>query len=179
MQPQPPAGPYYPQPQQPPKKSKTLWIVLGIVGGAALLIVVGLTMIPSSTKYMKKSKRSEAEFHLNAIEKASKVLVVETAGFVVGSAPLTPDEGCCRTGSPQMGKCPAEPGAWTGVWEELGFSIDESHLFQYSYDGTTDHFVARAVGDLDCDSTMITYTLEGTMTDGNPRFELTKPSAMD
>jgi hypothetical protein len=61
------------------------------------------------------------------------------------------------------------------VWVALDFQIDHPNLFQYNYrsDGTTFH--AEAIGDLDCDGTFVTYTLDGSAPNGNPQILLTEP----
>jgi hypothetical protein len=63
------------------------------------------------------------------------------------------------------------------VWAALDFQIDEPTLFQYSYSASPDgqHFVAKAIGDLDCDGTFITYELAGSATNGAPSVTLTEP----
>jgi hypothetical protein len=43
-------------------------------------------------------------------------------------------------------------------------------------ESTADRFVAKAVGDLDCDGKEITYTLTGSVKDGKPLFQLDLPS---
>lgn len=172
--------PYAPPPPPPPAgKSKTVWIVIACVV-AGIVIFVGLQVFQaSSVKYMKKEKKTEAEVMLRAIEKAAKRVHDQTGAFPVGSAPLTPEGSCCEATS-QIGKCDADPGAWTGVWEELMFSVDEPQAYRYSYQGTADHFVAQAVADLDCDAMeLTTYTLESSAVEGVPRFELTKPAKFD
>ena len=102
----------------------------------------------------------------------------ETGKFPVGSAPLTPATDCCKG---EGGKCQPDPKAWTaGPWAALEFSIDEPHLFRYSYestDGTT--FTATAVGDLDCSGKPQTFTLKGTVDAGNPKVELQEPTGTE
>jgi hypothetical protein len=63
------------------------------------------------------------------------------------------------------------------VWKALDFQVDEPTLFQYSYSASPDgqSFIAKAVGDLDCDGTFITYELRGTAMNGNPTLTLTAP----
>jgi hypothetical protein len=63
------------------------------------------------------------------------------------------------------------------VWRELDFQISEPTLFQYSYRGSADgqSFVAKAIGDLDCDGVFITYELTGSVTNGTPSVTLTEP----
>lgn len=125
--------------------------------------------------YQNKSKAIEAKLQLHKIEKNAKMIFGETGKFPVGSAPLTPATDCCAGSG---GKCQPDPKAWTaGPWAAMEFTIDEPHLFRYSYesaDGTT--FTATAVGDLDCSGKPITYTLKGSIDAGNPKVELQEPA---
>ena len=65
----------------------------------------------------------------------------------------------------------------TSRW--LGFTIDEPHYFQYSYDGTVDSAEAVARGDLDCDGVTVDYTLNAIYNSGNPTYDVTKPPRAD
>lgn len=183
--PPPPPGMLPPQivyvyPAPPPKTSLLwLWILLGVFGGVFVLGILAAIAIPSFTSYQRKAKRSEAELNLGAIEKAAKVLVIENAAFPVGEVGLTPAQSCCELGARDR-KCPADPSRWSDpIWAALDFMPYEPHYFQYAYRGTATGFVATAVGDLDCDGNMATYTLEGTMVDGVPQFNLTPPTRAD
>ncbi len=145
----------------------------GLMMPVATIGVLSAVAIPAFLDYMKKSKKTEAEVLLNRLGKSAKVAYITDAKFPVGTVPLTPAASCC-TGP--RAHCVSTPADWaTPLWTQLGFSIDEPNLFQYSYtsDGTT--FTAEAVGDLDCDGTMITYRLEGSAPNGNPQVRLTEP----
>lgn len=124
------------------------------------------------------TKRSEAELNLNAIEKASGMAFAENGSFVRGSVGPTPATPCCANPGK---KCSASSSDWVGVptWDALMFEMTASHLFQYAYDGDGKTFEARAVGDLDCDGQTVTYVLRGRVVNGNPSYELMKPSKPD
>ncbi len=130
-------------------------------------------------EYLKKSKKSEAELNLHSIQKALKAHFAENAEYPRGSAPLTPAAPCCE--GPNH-KCAADMALWSGnpVWDALDFQIDEAGYFQYSYE-STDGLTARAtaVGDLDCDSTTITFELMCESAQGSPTCTLAKPSRSD
>lgn len=128
--------------------------------------------------YMAKSKRSEAELNLNAIEKALKAEFAENASFVVGTAALTPAAPCCE--GPGR-KCPVSAADWLGVdvWDRLGFELTTPSYFRYSYQGTATEATAEAVGDLDCDSVTATYTLHCTAPGGMPSCTVRKPPRAD
>lgn len=145
----------------------------GMMVPVATLGVLAAVAIPAFLDYMHKSKQTEAQLMLNRLGKSAKVAYITDATFPTGTAPLTPATTCCA--GPKA-HCVTTAADWaTPVWTALGFSVDDAHLFQYGYtsDGAT--FTATAVGDLDCDGTMITYTLTGTSEHGNPQLKLTEP----
>jgi Tfp pilus assembly major pilin PilA len=161
----------------------------GTVGGAGLAIagiiissimlvggVLAAVAIPAFMDYTKRSKKTEAALQLNKISKNAKRVYSETSSFPKGSAPLLPPQPCC--GQPRN-HCQAVPQLFAAdpVWKDLDFQIDEDSLFQYSYEASPDgqSFIAKAIGDLDCDGTFITYTLEGAAVSGNPSVRLTEP----
>jgi type II secretory pathway pseudopilin PulG len=147
-------------------------MVIGILAAIA---------IPAFLKQTKKAKRSEAELNLQAIEKGAKAAFVERGSFPVGDSGVTPSFSCCDSGRPDR-KCEPEATNWVGnpVWDDLSFEMYEPHFFRYEYssaDGSS--FVAKAIGDLDCDGTDVEYVLEGTSAGGSPQFTVTKPSRAD
>ena len=151
-----------------------LMIVVAIIG------ILAAVAIPAFMDYMKKSKRSEAELNLDAIKKSNKTYYAEKATFVPLQQGLTPAAACCQAGG--VSKCPVNAANWNGVpaWDELDFEVSEEHYFQYDYDGTPGSTcTAHAVGDLDCDGTTVTYTLDGDATTGSPTSTVTKPPRAD
>jgi Tfp pilus assembly protein PilE len=145
--------------------------VVGVIG------VLSAVAIPAFMDYMKRAKKPEAALNLNRIGKSAKRAYAETGAYPAGSAPLTPPRPCC--GQPNN-HCAAVPALYAAnpAWRALDFQIDEPTLFQYSYSASADgqSFVAKAVGDLDCDGVFITYELTGTATNGNPAVTLTEPA---
>ena len=123
--------------------------------------------------YQKYVKTTEAKLMLKRIEIRAKTAFNENAEFPKGSAPLTPAKPCCGN---KNNKCNSTAQDWSQpAWQALEFQIDEPNLFQYSYDSDGKTVTARAVGDLDCDTVMITYELKGEVVNGNPQFTLTEP----
>jgi prepilin-type N-terminal cleavage/methylation domain-containing protein len=145
-----------------------LMIVVAIIG------ILAAVAIPAFMDYMKKSKKTEAALQLNKIGKNDKVYFSTNAYFVSLSGAAMPSGTAC---SGANGKFPVVTGGgWTvGAWPLLDFEIDEPNLFSYVYTGGTSVFTAFAVGDLDCDTTMITYSLTGTSVSGNPAVSLSEP----
>jgi prepilin-type N-terminal cleavage/methylation domain-containing protein len=150
-----------------------LMIVVAIIG------ILATVAIPAFMDYVKRSKRSEAVLQLNKIGKNAKRTYGESASYPAGTVGPTPARpgtgGCCGGTGAKLNHCAANPAAWTGMWKALDFQIDEDTLFYYSYGGAAQSFTATAVGDLDCDGTEVTYTLNGTSVNGNPSATLSEP----
>jgi prepilin-type N-terminal cleavage/methylation domain-containing protein len=153
-----------------------LMIVVAIIG------ILATVAIPAFMDYVKRSKKTEATLQLDKISKNAKRTYGETGSYPSGSAGPTPTpvnagKGCCGGAGKRPNHCAANPGAWTGVWQQLEFEIDEDSLFYYSYTGTATAYTALAVGDLDCDGLEVTYTLNGTTVNGNPTATVSAPPA--
>jgi hypothetical protein len=123
-----------------------------------LLLLAVLTSCKAADDYARKSKMSEARLHLNKLTKLAKVYQIEKGQFPVGKAALTPAISCCDQA---QHKCQPDPSQWTGVWKDLDFQIDEPHNYRYSYESDGNTFTATAVGDLDCDLEVATFTAHG------------------
>jgi hypothetical protein len=130
----------------------------GVLIPTATIGILAAVAIPAFMDYMKKSKQTEATLQLNKLEKNLKVAHMTNRSFPKGTAPLTPAKSCCE--GPNH-KC-ADAAAWKQpIWQELDFEIDQPHLFRYAYESDGKTFMLRAVGDLDCDGTEITYVVTG------------------
>ena len=142
-----------------------LMIVVAIIG------ILAAVAIPAFMDYMKKSKKTEASLQLNKLAKNSKVYYNTTASFVQGTAVARPTT---------MTNCKGVlDNTWASdtVWAALDFQIDEPNLFQYDYvSAATTSGIATAVGDLDCDTTMITYSLTLAAPSGNASAVITEPA---
>jgi hypothetical protein len=126
--------------------------------------------------YKKKAKKSEAMIQLDKISKRAKEEFHVNGAFPVAKLALTPGETCCVQDHEMKKKCAPKASNWSGDWRKLDFSIDEPHYFQYSYESDGKTFTAKAVGDLDCDTTMITYEAQGSALDGKPSVQITEPA---
>jgi prepilin-type N-terminal cleavage/methylation domain-containing protein len=148
-----------------------LMIVVAIIG------ILAAVAIPMFLDSMKKAKSSEAKIQLNKIGKTSKEVFSTQAKFPGITTGVTPAAGCCA-GANQH--CAVVAADWqTANWQALDFEMSEPFLFQYDYTGSgvgsASVFTAHATGDIDCDTTFITYTLAGVATGGNPALTLTDP----
>jgi hypothetical protein len=148
--------------------------VLAASGEAA----VSECMTKAFGDYVGKAKRTEAQLQLNKLGKSAKVYFASEGGFPAGKAGPTPAEPCCN--GPNHKCAPVPPDQWAAneVWSKLDFAIDEPTLFQYSYESDGKTVTASAVGDLDCDGTMMTYKLEMTAdASGAPTMNIVEPPA--
>jgi type IV pilus assembly protein PilA len=158
-----------------------LMIVVAIIG------ILAAVAIPAFLDYMKRSKATEAEEQLNAISRLQKRFYGDYSSFTLGTATLLPapvTTSCCAAtsgagGGVDTNKCPANPLAFKNdtVWASMGFAVGEPALYNYSYTATTaTAFTAQAVGDVDCDGNLATYTLTGTLdASGNPSSLTMRP----
>lgn len=77
----------------------------------------------------------------------------------------TPVPSCCDQG----GACAADPSLWaTEGWRALGFSVDGTYRYTYSYapDPGGTSATLRAIGDLDCDGRSSLYEVKLTVRGG-------------
>ncbi len=154
-----------------------LMIVVAIIG------ILAAVAIPAFMDYIKKAKSSEASLNLNKIGKNLKSTFDAEQAFPGTSGKLAPTAdgnvgGCCGgVGVPVGGaastkivnKCSAKPADFTGDsgWQDLEFTVNEPSQYKYTYaatapTGATANVVANAIGDLDCNGTSSTWTLQAT-----------------
>jgi prepilin-type N-terminal cleavage/methylation domain-containing protein len=144
-----------------------LMMVVAIIG---ILASVG---IPSLMRYINKSKSAEATQNVRRMYEGARSYFI-SAGVTRGtpnqqldfqfppSELATPAVTCCLGGL--GGKCNPSPTLWDRpTWNALGFEIHDAFYYQYEFvssgAGTNAQFTARALGDLDCDTTFSTFEM--------------------
>jgi len=147
-----------------------LMIVVAIIG------ILAAVAIPAFMDYMKKSKKTEASLQLNKISKNSKVYFITNAQYSQTAGAIQPGAGGAACSGPNGKFAVVTAWATDNGWKALDFEIDEPNLFSYTYAATdlTDAS-ALAIGDLDCDTTLITYTLTLSAPNGNASGIITEP----
>ena len=149
-----------------------LMIVVAIIG---ILAAVAIPMFMDS---MKTAKKSEALIQLDKIGKRAVIEYNTNATFPAQPTGVTPGATCCSLNSLGKKKCPVVAAEWaTPEWRALDFSMDKDFYFQYDYApaGGGASFVARAIGDTDCDGTPVTYQMDGVTVSGTPKTSITEP----
>jgi len=159
-----------------------LMIVVAIVGLLASIAV------PSLTGYIKKARSTEARMHVEKIYNGARLYWMEPHSLsgVVGALPAqfpashvaTPALRCCVTGG-AGGRCVPESAQWQDpTWTGVHFSMDDPYYYQYELTSSTNEFTARAIGDLDCDGVMSSFSMIGRV-DANGVFGLAAMNRRD
>jgi type IV pilus assembly protein PilA len=132
-------------------------VILGILAAVA---------IPAFSRYVKRSKTSEASASIQSMYRLQLAYYENTQERTSTTTFAT----CAALPSapPTASKYPANVVLWTGSsdWNSLGFVIDRPHYYQYSTQGANTGMTARAVGDIDGDTTLSTFQRSATMNSG-------------
>jgi len=145
-----------------------LMIVVAIIG------VLAAVAIPAFSRYVKKSRTSEAFGHLNKMWVGSaSYFAADHVGSngetlrkqfpVATTFPESPTD-CCHSPGNQ---CPGDDPDYStdATWLALNFAISDPHYYTpYYMGGGFDrgaNFIATAYGDLDCDTTYATFQRRG------------------
>jgi len=153
-----------------------LMIVVVIIG---ILAAVAIPMLWEATG---KAKRVEATVQLDKIKKRVIEEYTTNATFPQQAAATTPGVSCCQQNYEGKKKCAPDAKEWdTPEWRALEFQLNEPFLFQYAYTPANAGaaFQATAVGDINCNGTSITYTLDGKVDSNAPKITTIPPANAD
>ena len=165
-----------------------LMIVVAIIG------ILAAVAIPAFTKYIAKSKSTEAREMLKKIHDGARQYFLDTpqpgmtpvAAQFPTAATLGPHPAtsfCCVGNAVGGDPLKCDPtnativGHWQdATWQALHFSMDDPFWYSYTYTNpaatapaaATASFDAIANGDLDCDGTLSTFTMIGAVVNGVP-----------
>jgi len=149
-----------------------LMIVVAIIG------ILAAVAIPAFMDYMKKSKRTEAPLQLKNIKDKSSDYATPQPRYAPTSVAQFAglDGTACGTADGKFAIIPASSWFSDSAWAAIDFHIDEETQFTYHFDHiTTTQAAAIAVGDLDCDGTFISYSMDMQTLEGNLASKLYTP----
>lgn len=126
----------------------------------ALVALCAIATCPAAKRSCNaKNRAEEANDLLEVLGEHVRTVARQTGKVPPLAAGPTPQPACCDHSD---GVCEADDATWdTPAWRALGFSIDGSYRYTYSYIPAPDgrSAVIRAVGDLDCDNKSSLYEL--------------------
>lgn len=131
-------------------------VILGILAAVA---------IPAFTRYVKRSKTSEATGNISKIYQGEVSYYNQSSEQSIASfasAPATPAL------APGASKYTAQPTAFTANsgWSAIGFSVDSPLYYQYQATASTTSFNAIATGDIDGDDVNSTFSRSAALNAG-------------
>lgn len=154
--------------KDPQSSGRTMAIVAVVIAPFALFFSLGLgaaVAVPQFIKYIRASKTAEAHERVMLLARSvATQWEAESVGpggtiehRLPASLPLTPPATDC---APHPWPANADPG-----WAALGFAPADQIRYSYQLDVSPDgrSFVARAVGDLDCDGATSRFEITGTV----------------
>jgi hypothetical protein len=121
------------------------------------------------TRWKRFRGSPEAVFELEAIGELLSKTYARDHKFPVGRVGPTPARSCCG----KTGYCALDASDWdTGLWHDVGYKPKLPPLYQFSYESDGSSMSITAVGDMDCDKTLVTYKIEGSIEKGVPVLKL-------
>lgn len=149
----------------------------------AIIALLSAVAIPAFTRYVKKSRTTEAIEQLNK-EWSGSLVYYETDHMLTGGLvtpkqfPVTSaawpnaSECACLQGQ----RCPGNNTIWfnDGVWIALHFSLADSHHYMPGYSGSgtgsSANFTAYSKGDMNCNGVLAEFSRTGMI---GPRGDVT------
>jgi prepilin-type N-terminal cleavage/methylation domain-containing protein len=132
-------------------------VILGILAAVA---------IPAFTRYVKRSKTSEATGSLSKIYQG-EVSYYQASAERGGGTPTFITANQNPASVPAGVKIAPDMSMWNADgWREIGFSLDTAHYYSYTATGTSNAFTATANGDLDGDAALSTFSRGGSIVAG-------------
>ncbi|MCB9535008.1 MAG: hypothetical protein H6704_02000 [Myxococcales bacterium] len=124
---------------------------------AGLVLVAAAIAIPAFVKYVNKSKAAQARLTLTRLAQAVELHRAQT-GALPAAAPLTPAQSACPEGD---GRYTPRAEDWAHpTWQALKAMPEGTFYHRLSFEPAADgqDFTLKAVGDLDCDGAVSTFT---------------------
>jgi len=162
------------------KRSKGFTLIeLMIV--VAILGILAAVAIPAFIRYIRRAKTTEAVDKLAYLYRMSGTYATgERVGRGIAATAISPQFPLSEpvtptTGVPAGVRVRDPAGTWdTETWQALTFSMADPHYYAYAYEssgvGSAAQFTARALGDLDGDTTKSTFERAGQL---NSQLEMT------
>ena len=154
--------------------SKRGFTLIELMMVVAIITILSAVAIPLVSKYLRKSKTSEAGLNLRKIYDGEVSYFAEehtdSAGAVISKVFITyAQEPTTPADNKQLGNWEANG------WNAIKFSSDSPVLYCYSVDSagqeTTASFTARAVGDIDADGATSLFERVGTVNSASAEVE--------
>ncbi|MBK8482610.1 MAG: prepilin-type N-terminal cleavage/methylation domain-containing protein [Proteobacteria bacterium] len=146
-----------------------LMIVVAIIG------ILAAVAIPAFVKYLRKSKTVEATEGLDKLKVGATQYFqadhYDSDGNIApksfptsGAATTSPATACCAQATAP--KCTPATADWaSSPWHELHFGLTDPHYYQWYWDtsatSSASVYTAKAIGDLDCDTTQSSFEIRG------------------
>ncbi len=154
-----------------------------VVAMVPVMGVLAAVAIPAFTKYVRRSKTSEAVTNVRRMADGATAYFISSSPDGDLAARRFPPSVRLTPGNPTRYMCPGgdstkygpTPNTWGHpTWAALGFAVEEPFYYAYEFvskgTGPDAHFTARAMGDLNCDGVTSTFERIGFVDDaGNVR----------
>jgi type IV pilus assembly protein PilA len=155
----------------------------------AVIGILAASAIPAFVKYTRKAKTSEARQNVRKIYDGARQYFYDVPAAWSATSmnhnlmPHFPDNpstigaavNCCARGGPEE-RCAPEAAIWEDPnWRALHFSMPDPHYYLYEYQIDTvfgysnREFIARAIGNLDCDTDYSLFAMVGWAEPTEPR----------